>query len=105
MEKYIPIPHIGDILREEFLEPLEMSQNALAKALGVPANRINAIVKGQRGITADTDLRLAKYFGMSKGFFIGLQEDFELMRAEREIKEELAKIVPLKRNKAKKVAI
>lgn len=105
MEKYIPIPHIGDILREEFLEPLEMSQNALAKALGVPANRINAIINGQRGITADTDLRLAKYFGMSKGFFLRLQENFELMRAERELKDELAKIVPLKRKKTKKVAM
>jgi antitoxin HigA-1 len=105
MEKYIPIPHIGKILLEEFLEPLNMSQNALAKAIGVPANRINAIIKGQRGITADTDLRLAKYFGMSKGFFIGLQEDFELMAAERELKEELAKIVPFKYKKTKKIAM
>lgn len=105
MEKYIPIPHIGELLYKEFLEPLNLSQNALAKAIGVPANRINAIINGQRGITADTDLRLAKYFGMSKGFFIGLQEDFELMRAEREIKDELAKIVPLKRTKSKKVAM
>lgn len=105
MKKYIPIPHIGKILYEEFLEPLDLSQNALAKAIGVPANRINAIIKGQRGITADTDLRLAKYFGMSKGFFIGLQEDFELMLTERKIKEELNKIVPFKPKASKKIAM
>jgi antitoxin HigA-1 len=105
MEKYIPIPHIRDILREEFLEPLNMSQNALAKAIGVPANRINAIIKGQRGITADTDLRITKYFGMSKGFFLRLQENFEILRAERELKEELAKIVPFKYKKTKKIAM
>jgi len=105
MEKYIPIPHIGKMLYEEFLEPLNMSQNSLAKAIGVPANRINAIIRGQRGITADTDLRLAKYFGMSKGFFLRLQDNLELMRAERELKESLDKIVPLKRKKTKKVAM
>lgn len=103
--KYLEIPHIGEVLFEEFLEPLNLSQNALAKAIGVPANRINAIIKGQRGITADTDLRLAKYFGMSKGFFIGLQEDFELMSTERKIKEELSKIVPFKKSHSKKVAM
>lgn len=105
MEKYIPIPHIGELLYEEFLEPLNLSQNALAKAIGVPANRINAIINGQRGITADTDLRITKYFGMSKGFFLRLQENFELMRAERELKDELAKIVPFKHSKSKKVAM
>lgn len=97
--KYLKIPHIGKILFEEFLEPLEMSQNALAKAIGVPSNRINAIIRGQRGITADTDLRLAKYFDMHKGFFLSLQNDFELMRTEREIKDELDKIIPYKRDK------
>lgn len=105
MEKYIPIPHIGELLFEEFLEPLNLSQNALAKAIGVPANRINAIINGQRGITADTDLRITKYFGLSKGFFLRLQENFELMQAEREIKEELDKIIPFKRIKSKKVAM
>ncbi|MFA7659270.1 MAG: HigA family addiction module antitoxin [Candidatus Gastranaerophilaceae bacterium] len=105
MVEYIPIPHIGEVLFEEFLEPLNLSQNALAMAIGVPANRINAIIKGQRGITADTDLRLAKYFGMSKGFFIGLQEDFELMAVEREIKEELSKIIPFKKSHPKKIAM
>lgn len=103
--KYIEIPHIGEVLFEDFMEPLGLSQNALAKAIGVPANRINAIINGTRGITADTDLRLAKYFGMSKGFFIGLQEDFELMITERKIKEDLNKIIPFKANAPKKIAM
>lgn len=54
-EQLVPIPHIGEVLFEEFLEPLKLSQNALSLAIGVPSNRINAIVRGQRGITADTD--------------------------------------------------
>jgi len=103
--KYIEIPNIGEVLLEDFLEPLNLSQNALAKAIGVPANRINAIINGQRGITADTDLRLAKYFGMSNGFFIGLQEDFDLMITERKIKEELNKIIPFKPKASKKIAM
>lgn len=103
--KISDIPHIGEVLVEDFLEPLDLSQNALAKAIGVPSNRINAIARGQRGITADTDLRLAKYFSVSKGFFLKLQTGFELMKAELEIKDELAKIVPFKRKKTKKVAM
>ena len=63
--EYIPVPHIGEVLNEEFLEPFKITQNALAVAIGVPTNRINAIVRGQRGITADTDLRLTKYFGLT----------------------------------------
>lgn len=92
--KYIDIPHIGEVLFEEFLEPLKLSQNALANAIGVPANRINAIIRGQRGITADTDLRLTKYFGLSKGYFLRLQEEFELLDSERTIGVDLAKIIP-----------
>lgn len=103
--KYIEIPHIGEILLEEFLEPFNLTQNALAKAIGVPSNRINAIIRGQRGITADTDLRLTKFFGLSKGYFLGLQEDFELLKSEREIKEELNKIIPFKPKTSKKIAM
>ena len=62
----------GEILLEEFLKPMELSQNALARAVGVPPRRINEIVLGKRAITADTDLRLPRYFGMSEGFFLGL---------------------------------
>ena len=66
-------PHPGDILMEEFLTPMALSQTALARAIGVPPRRINEIVLGKRAVTADTDLRLARYFGMSDGFFMGLQ--------------------------------
>ena len=84
-EKLIPIPHIGEILTEEFLEPLGISQNALATAIGTPTNRINAIVRGQRGITADTDLRLTKYFGLSKGYFLRLQTNLAMLEQSRKI--------------------
>ncbi len=94
MIKYAQIPHIGSVLNDEFLKPLHISQNALAKALRVPQNRINDIINGKRGITADTDLRLTTFFGLSEGFFLGLQEDFELMKTKRMIAKELAKIKP-----------
>ena len=74
---------------------VELSQNALAKAIGVPANRINNIVNGKLGITADTDLRLTAYFGLSDGYFLRMQDNFELLRAKREISKELSKIKPL----------
>lgn len=76
-------PHPGDILKEEFLEPLGLSQNALAKTIGVPANRISEIIRGRRDITADTDLRLARAFGLSDGFWLGLQVAYDLMEARR----------------------
>ena len=73
--------HPGEILAEE-LHELGMSANALAKALGVPANRITAILNGQRGITADTALRLSRYFGTTPQFWLNLQQGFELRTAE-----------------------
>ncbi len=73
-------PHPGEILVEEFLKPMKLSQTALARAVSVSPRRINEIVLGKREITADTDLRLARYFNMSEGFFIGLQIDYELMK-------------------------
>jgi len=94
----IPIPHIGEVLKIEFLEPLKITQNALANAIGVPANRINAIIRGQRGITADTDLRLTTYFGLTKGYFLRLQTNLELLEQERKIQPELANIVPFNNN-------
>ncbi len=93
-DKYIPIPHIGEVLSEEFLIPLELSQNALANAINVPSNRINAIIRGQRSITADTDLRLTKYFGLTKGYFLRLQYSLEILEQGRKIEGELAKIAP-----------
>ena len=87
-------PHPGEILMEEFLKPMTLSQTALARAIGVPPRRINEIVLGKRAITADTDLRLARYFGMSEGFFIGLQTDYELMERKRAIGPKLKAIRP-----------
>ena len=102
----IPIPHIGEILKEEFLDPLNITQNALAIAIRVPANRINAIVRGQRGITADTDLRLTKYFGLSKGYFLRLQTNLELLEEGQKLKSELSNIVPFNQAKRnKKIAL
>ncbi len=70
--------HPGEILLEEFLNPMGISQNALARAIGVPPRRINEIVLGKRGITADTALRLARAFGTSEGFWMGVQADYDL---------------------------
>ena len=76
-KKMAPV-HPGEILSEEFLKPMELSQNALARGLGVPPRRINEIVQGKRRLTADTALRLARFFGMSAEFWLGLQMDYEL---------------------------
>jgi len=88
--------HPGEILAEEFLKPLGLSQNALARAIGVAPRRINEIVLGKRSVTADTDLRLARAFGMSEGFFLGLQSDYELMEARRRMKKLLPRIEPIR---------
>ena len=87
-------PHPGEILLEEFLKPMGLSQNGLARAVHVAPRRINEIVLGKRDVTADTDLRLARYFKMSDGFFLGLQTDYELMQRRREIGDELKAIRP-----------
>ncbi len=78
----LPIPTVGEILLEEFLKPLDLSQNALARALAVPPRRINEIVLGKRSVTADTDLRLTRYFRLSEGFFLRLhmEHDFRVVR-------------------------
>ncbi|BCX81624.1 antitoxin HigA-1 [Methylomarinovum caldicuralii] len=73
----------GDILRREFMEPLGLSANALARAIRVPPNRITAILKGTRSITADTALRLGRYFGTTAEFWLNLQKDYELRVARR----------------------
>ncbi|HEY7243304.1 MAG TPA: HigA family addiction module antitoxin [Xanthobacteraceae bacterium] len=90
----LPNPHPGEILLEEFLRPIALSQTALAKAIGAPPRRINEIVLGKRAVTADTDLRLARYFGLSEGFFLGLQADYELMQRRRQIGDKLRTIRP-----------
>jgi antitoxin HigA-1 len=91
---WLPNPHPGEILLEDFLKPMALSQNGLARALDVPPRRINEIVLGKRAVTADTDLRLARYFGLSEGFFLGLQADYDLMQRRREIGSQLDGIEP-----------
>ena len=93
-EDWLKNPTPGDVLLEDFLKPLGMSQTALANAIGVPPRRINEIVLGKRDVTADTDLRLARYFGMSEGFFLGLQADYDLMERRRQIASQLEEITP-----------
>lgn len=75
--------HPGEILLEEFLKPMELSQNGLARAIGVPPRRINEIVLGKRAISADTAVRLAGYFGTSEKFWLGLQADYDLEKVHR----------------------
>ena len=96
MKKYIELEHIGKILFEEFMGPYKLSQNALAKAIGVAPSRITDIVNGRRGITVDTDLRLTRLFGLSEGYFLRLQEHIETTMVKQKISVELGKIVPLK---------
>ena len=81
--------HPGEILLEEFLIPMEISQNRLARDIGVPPRRINEIVHGKRAVTADTALRLARYFGTSEAFWMGLQTDYDLEEARERLGDRL----------------
>lgn len=84
--------HPGEILLEEFLNPMEISQNRIARDIGVPPRRINEIVHGKRSITADTAVRLAKYFNISESFWMGLQSDYDVEEAHRTLGKKLDKI-------------
>ena len=84
--------HPGEILLEEFLKPMGISQNGLARAIGVPPRRINEIVLGRRSITADTALRLAQAFGTSVQFWMGLQDEYVIREARNAIARQLATI-------------
>ncbi|MCK4430981.1 MAG: HigA family addiction module antidote protein [Candidatus Aminicenantes bacterium] len=90
-KKKMPPLHPGEILFEEFLKPMGLSQNRLALDIRVPARRINEIVQGKRRITADTALRLAKYFNMSAKFWLGLQIDYDLDVSEDKLADRLDK--------------
>jgi antitoxin HigA-1 len=83
MTKRIPIPHPGETIKEDYLVPLGMSVNALAKALGITSARLNEIVRGERGITADTALRLGRYFQTTPEFWMNLQAFYDLRTAAR----------------------
>lgn len=88
--------HPGEILMEDFIEGFGITQNKLAVSIGVPPRRINEIVHGKRGITADTAIRLARYFGTSAEFWMNLQSNYELRILRRTLREKVAAITPLK---------
>ena len=91
--RLLPPVHPGEILLEEFMKPLDLSINRLARDLRVPPNRISAIVNRKRGITAETAMRLARYFGVSAQFWMNLQKAYELEVAERQLSGEIAREV------------
>jgi antitoxin HigA-1 len=88
-KRQVPLAHPGEILHEEFVKPLGMTVNALALALRVPSNRIYAIIEGTRGISADTALRLARYFGTSPEFWLNLQLRYDLETAQQKVAAEI----------------
>lgn len=90
----VPYPHPGEILLEEFLKPMEITPYRLAKSIGIPQTRVGEILAGRRSITADTGLRLSRFFGTSEGFWTGLQDDYDRAMTKDQIGEELAKIQP-----------
>ena len=90
----VPYPHPGEILLEEFLKPMGITQYRLAKEIGVSQRRIGEIVAGKRSVTADTGLRLSKFFGMSESFWTGLQMDFDAAKAKDSLAKTLATIKP-----------
>jgi addiction module HigA family antidote len=94
----IPYPHPGEILLEEFLKPMGITQYRLAKELGVPQRRIGEIIAGVRAVTVDTGLRLSRFFAMSDAFWIGLQLDYDAAMTKDRLAETLAKIRPWSAN-------
>ena len=95
MAKRLPPMHPGEVLREEFLEPMGLSAYAVAKACGLPRTRIERIAREEMGISADTALRLGKLFGTTPAFWLNLQSRYDLLTAEAELAEELADIEPI----------
>lgn len=95
-EKLYPPIHPGEVLMEDFINGFGITQNRLAVSIGVPPRRINEIVHGKRAITADTALRLGRYFGVSPQFWLNLQTQYELELAEDRVSEQIAAITPLK---------
>ena len=92
MPRKIPYPTPGEILLEEFLEPMGITQYRLAKEIGVPQRRIGEIVAGKRAVTVDTGLRLSRFFGTSDGFWIGLQTDYDTAQARDALSDVLSRI-------------
>lgn len=96
MAKRLPPVHPGEVLREEFLRPMKLSPYAVARAVGVPRTRIERLANEQTTVTADTALRLGKYFGTSPGFWMGMQAQHDLECAEDELGADLRKIVSVR---------
>jgi addiction module HigA family antidote len=88
-------PHAGEILKQEFLDELQITTQALSMAIGISLDNIEFIIRGKSNITADIDLRLCRYFGLSEGYFLRLQNAYELMEAKRKLGETLNQIKPL----------
>ena len=92
--RQVPYPHPGEILNEEFLRPLGLSQYRLAKEIGVPPRRVNEIVLGKRAVATDIDLRLCRFFGLSESFWSGLQTDYDREMLKPELAQALQQIRP-----------
>lgn len=92
--------HPGDVLQNEFLIPLEITAYRLSKEIGIPQTRISQIIKGKRAITADTALRLSKYFGNSAKFWLGLQDDYDIEEEKKNLKKELDSIKQFRQDAA-----
>ena len=90
----IEMPRVSEILKEEFIIPYKLSAYALAKAIGVPTSRIQDILHDRRKITAETSIRLGRYFGLSEKYFLNLQDDIDIREAKEAIGESLLEIVP-----------
>ena len=97
MSRRIKTPTVGEILKEEFMEPLNVSAYKLANDVHVPVSRVQDILHGRRKITVDTSLRLAKYFGVSDDFFLKIQNDIDLRNMKMNLKKEIESIVALER--------
>jgi addiction module HigA family antidote len=95
MSRRLPPIHPGEVLREEFLVPMSLSPFAVARAIGVPRTRIERLAREETPVTADTALRLAKYFGTTAAFWMGMQAQHDLDQAEEELVKDLRKIAPL----------
>jgi addiction module HigA family antidote len=97
--RQVPYPTPGEILLKEFLEPMAITQYRLAKEIGVPQRRIGEIVAGKRAVTADTGLRLSRFFGTSEGFWTGLQDDHDRAMAKAALGKTLERIQPIKKRR------
>lgn len=103
MTTCLHFPHPGELLRLEFLEPMEITPYRLARDIDVPLTRIMAVLSARRAVTADTGLRLDRYFGLSDGYWFGLQSDYDLREARRSLGATLARIKPRPRTRSETV--